>query len=165
MILKIDDWKFDVDITATMAYSATEAAEHCTCGYCRNFYAAVDQVYPNLRSFFAQFGINIEAPEELLPYEPTIMDGYYAICGKVIQYGKQPIPVDGLYISVPDTGEANINVFCAEPYFLLNTGLMEFPWVLDEPMDQVVSTANEPSFLQKMWGRLLRLVKNDRTKQ
>ena len=37
MILKIDDWEFDIDLERTMAYSAAEAADHCTCAYCRNF--------------------------------------------------------------------------------------------------------------------------------
>ena len=59
MIIKIDAWKFDVDLNATMAYSAQEAMDHCTCGYCRNFYASVDIVYPNLRPFLAEFGVHI----------------------------------------------------------------------------------------------------------
>ena len=51
MVLKIDDWVFDVDITATMEYSTREAAAHCDCAYCRNFYAAVDDTYPQIRRF------------------------------------------------------------------------------------------------------------------
>ena len=32
MIIRIDDWVFDVDMEATMAYSAREAGAHCDCG-------------------------------------------------------------------------------------------------------------------------------------
>ena len=160
MIIDIDDWKFDVDLTATMEYSAAEAAEHCTCGYCRNFYTAVDAAYPNLRPFFARFGIDIEAPEELSPYEGTLLDACYAVNGKVLHRGRKPMIVDGLPIDVSDAEENDINVNCPNPNFVLLTGLMEVPWVLDEPMDEVVSAANEPSFLQKMWDRLINLLPN-----
>ena len=115
MIVKIDDWKFDVDITATMAYSAAEAAEHCTCGYCRNFYAAVDAVYPNLRRFFAEFGVHIEAPEELIPYEPTLMEGSYAVCGRVLGVGSKPIEIDGLVIGIMQPHEIHLNTGCPGP--------------------------------------------------
>ena len=53
MILQIDDWKFDIDMERTMEYSAKEAAEHCDCAYCRNFYAAVDEHCSDLRPFLA----------------------------------------------------------------------------------------------------------------
>ena len=96
MIIEIDGWKFDVDITATMEYSANEAAEHCDCGYCRNFYASIDREYPDLRPFLTQFGVDIEAPDELLPYDfPGEMDydGYYAVCGWILTAGKEPIRI------------------------------------------------------------------------
>jgi hypothetical protein len=158
MIIEIDDWKFDVDLTATMEYSAAEAAEHCTCGYCRNFYAAVDSVYPNLRPFLAQFGIDIEAPEQLSPYEGTLLDAHYAVKGRVLRFGRCPMTVDGLSVAVCDGDDLYINVNCLNPYFVLETGLMELPWLLDEAMDEVVSTANEPSFLEKMVSRLIDLL-------
>jgi hypothetical protein len=154
MVIRFDDWVFDVDITSTMTYSAQEAAEHCTCGYCRNFYAAVDKVYPNLRRFFAEFGIDIEAPDELCPYEPSLMDGYYAVCGRVIQRGTKPFIIDGLTITVEVATEQYINTCCPAPYFLLHTGIMELPWVLDESSEDVISTANAPDFLGKILNRI-----------
>lgn len=161
MIIKIDDWEFDVDLDTTMAYSSREAEDHCTCGYCRNFYASVDKVYPNLRRFFAQFGVDIEAPDELIPYEPALMEGFFAVCGKVLHFGLKPITIDGLGISVADPDALHVNVFCPEPYFVLNTELMELPWVLEERMEDVVSAANEPSFLQKITSRMLGLFPKD----
>ena len=155
MILTIDDWVFEVDVTATMAYSGQEAQEHCTCVYCRNFYAAVDSVYPNLRPFLAEFGVHIEAPDELVPYEPPLMEGFYTVCGKVLQFGSKPACIDGLSICVADPEDLHVNVFCPTPYFVLNTGFMELPWVLEEQIEDVVSPANEPSFLEDMTNRML----------
>ena len=69
MIIELFDWKFDVDVERTMARSALEAAEHCDCAYCRNFYATVDEENPELRYFLAEFGLDIEAPDVLYPYD------------------------------------------------------------------------------------------------
>jgi hypothetical protein len=44
---------------------------------------------------------------------------------------------------------------CGEPFFVLTTGLLELPWVLDEDMDEVLSPANEPEYMQRMMNRLL----------
>ncbi|MBQ9761639.1 MAG: hypothetical protein IJV82_01015 [Oscillospiraceae bacterium] len=157
MVLEIDDWKFDIDMAATMEYSAAEAADHCTCAYCRNFYAAVDNTYPNLRTFLAQFGIDIEAPDELMPFTSIMLMNLYAVSGSILQFSKEPILVDGIKV-FPETAEqAMINTYCPRPYFVLSVGTMDLPWVLDEPMeeDQIISPANVPSFLKKMWSKLL----------
>lgn len=155
MILEIDDWKFDVDIAATMEYSAAEAADHCTCAYCRNFYAAVDDTYPQLRRFLAQFGLDIEAPDELIPYEPTECEAYYAVGGRILKQGSGPFVVDGLTLFPQQAQEAMVNTRIGVPFFFLLAGLMHLPWVLSEPMEDVESPANLPSFLKRMWDRLL----------
>lgn len=160
MVLDINDWKFDIDLTATMTYSAAETAEHCDCAYCRNFYAAVDDVYPNLRPFLAQFGLDIEAPDELMPYDNEKQlwyDGVYAVSGKILSAGLSELVCDGLLIHPKQENEheLHINVGCPEPRFLLDVGSFILPWVLDEPMKDVISPANFPSFLKKMWYKLL----------
>ena len=169
MLLQIDDWVFDVDITHTMERSAAEAAEHCDCAYCRNFYAAVDRFYPNLRPFLAKFGIDIEAPDEQLPYDldgEMYYDSIYLVAGDILKEGKAPIcndrvvirPVacNGPFQAVP----ASHN--CPKPCFILDVSTVVLPWILDEPMEETVSPANEPSFLNKMLNRLLSCVKKDK---
>lgn len=161
MILQIEDWIFDIDITRTMEYSAQEAAEHCDCAYCRNFYAAVDEKYPKLRPFLARFGMDIEAPVELMPYDVNqdmFYDGVYAISGSIIQSGA-PIMIDD--ISIRPTVEMDVNHSCPLPCFALNVGTLILPWVLDEPMKDVISPANDPSFLKKMWQKFLGKVSNN----
>ena len=160
MILQIADWKFDIDTERTMEYSAAEAAEHCDCAYCRNFYAAVDQYYPQLRPFLARFGLDIEAPDELMPYDymgKMYYDGVYMVCGRILQTGASPMEISDLTIcATAGDGQIRINHHCPQPYFALDVGTIELLWVLDEPIENVVSPANFPDFLKKMWNKLLR---------
>ena len=152
MILKIDDWEFDIDLERTMAYSAAEAAEHCDCAYCRNFYAVIDEKHPKLRPFLAQFGLDVEAPEEM--FAPSVLDDsldympIYIVYGKILKAGHYEM----------EAGLCNIVANCDDQtrdYFELNCYEITLPWVLDEPIEEVLSPANEPSFLKKMWDRLL----------
>jgi hypothetical protein len=47
-----------------------------------------------------------------------------------------------------------------EPYFILALDGLEILWELEEePFEEVISPANEPSFLKKMWDRLLEKLK------
>ena len=160
MILQIDDWKFEIDMERTMAYSAGEAAEHCDCAYCRNFYATVDAECPDLRPFLAQFGLDIEAPDELMPYDVAgdmHYDGVYMVCGRILHVGQKPLLNVGCLTIEAREYEAglHINHSCPQPCFALDVGTVILPWVLDEPMKDVISPANEPSFLKKMWDKLL----------
>ncbi len=152
MILSLGDWKLDIDLDATMEYSAREAREHCTCAYCRNFYGAEDDTHPGLRPFLAQFGLDVEAPEELMPFDDGVYDVTYAVCGRILQQGG-PVYVDGIPVNLQRDSDANIG--CPAPYFVLSAGLFRLPWVLDEPFEEVVSTANAPSFLKRMLRKLL----------
>ena len=166
MILQIDDWKFDIDMERTMAYSANEATEHCGCAYCRNFYVAVDQEYPALRPYLAQFGLNIEAPDEQMPYdyqEKMYYDSAYMVSGTILSMGRKPLLVGDVLISPKSADDVQINHSCPEPCFALDVGTVALPWVLDEPMKDTVSPANFPFFLKKMWQRLLGKAQKDKT--
>lgn len=166
MTLEMEGWKLEVDLTATMSYSAAEAAEHCTCAYCRNFYGAIDSVSPGLRPFLAQFGVDIEAPDELMPFAATNVMVLYAVSGRIREKGIHPLLQDGVRIDPEDPEEAMINTGCPTPYFVLSVGPLELPWVLDEPLeeDEVLSPANEPSFLRKMMYKLLKRTPKDPVK-
>ena len=154
----IADWEFEIDLTRTMEYSAAEAAEHCTCAYCRNFYAAIDRHYPDLRPFLAHFGVNIEAPDEQMPYDihgGMVYDSIYLVYGQICKRGKTPIFVNDAQIQAyADQTDAGDSIF-ADASFVLDVGSVVLPWVLDEPMEETLSTANDPAFLQKMQDRLL----------
>ena len=155
MLISVQDWQFDVDVALNMEISSGQAADHCLCGYCRNFYQAVDSTYPSLRPFLARFGADIEGPDELSPFEPTIYEASYIIHGKVLSCGHQPIFVDGIPVVVKNGKKADMDTERPEPYFVMLVGLMELPWLLSEDPADVVSLANEPSYLARMEKKLL----------
>lgn len=156
MILQIADWVFNVDIPATMAYSAGVWEDHCTCGYCRNFYETLDDAYPSLKIFLKQFGMNSLTPEEMSPIEPTLCMVSYCISGRVVKRGIYPIDTGETVFSVSTHGENPLyEPPFGKPFIVLTSGLLELPWVLDEDMNEVISPANEPEYMQRMMDRLL----------
>lgn len=146
MVLKVNDWVFDIDTEKTKEHSSFALHSHCICGYCVNYYTAVDSAYPHLREFLERFHIEIEGPSEMYPIEPTLCLVAYKVCGSIKQVGNGPIMLDGL----PILGE----VIDGEK-FKLEIGEIPLPWVLEEDMDEVISPANEPEFLERMYQKLL----------
>lgn len=156
MIVQVSDWVFEVDREATMLYSARIWEDHCLCGYCRNFYESLHDTYPQLKSFLAQFGMNSLTPEEMSPIEPSLCLASYCISGSILKKGKFPIDIGDVVLSV-STQDRNpeYEPDFGTPFFVLTTGLLDLPWVLDEDMNEVISTANEPEYMQRMMSRLL----------
>lgn len=141
MILKFADWIFDVDIAATMEHTTKNSTDHCDCAYCRNYYLAIDGTYPRLRPFLAQFGILLEGPSELMPFEPAYVLACYRVHGSILQRGTEDFWLDTVQFS-PETAENGT--------FLLWVGEVDLPWILDEDMDEVISPANLPEFMDRM---------------
>ena len=146
MRLQIDDWMFDIDFEATAAHSSFVSGEHCTCGYCGNYYRTIELVCPELKAFLGKFGVLIDAPSEMYPIEPTLYLSGYRVTGQIIRWGRGPMMVG----SVPVTAEPS-----KEGTFLLEVGEVALPWVLEEDMDEVISPANEPEFLERMYRKLM----------
>ena len=142
MIIELSDWCFQVDVDATLAHTTRNSADHCSCAYCRNYYEAVDQCYPALRSFLDQFGVNLDGPSELMPFTPTLLLACYRIHGKVLQWGREAIWVNHVQI-LPELSDNNDT-------FFLWVGEMALSWLQEEDMDEVVSPANLPEFLERM---------------
>lgn len=146
MILKINDWMFDIDLERTREHASFASLDHCTCGYCENYYRAVNLCYPDLKAFLARFGLEIDGPVEMWPLEPTLYLAGYRVTGKILQVGKAPMMVDHIPVT-------------AEPidacYFRVEVGEMPLPWMLLQDKDEVVSPANEPEFLEKMYRKML----------
>ena len=141
MILKIGDWRFQVDGDATFERTRKYSYEHCQCSYCKNFYDAIDIAYPELRSVMEQFGVHLEGPSELMPFEPTLMLACYRIDGQILQWGKSKLSVKGIQL-LPEAGD--------QETFLLWVGELRLPWLQKEAVEDVVSPANLPEFLERM---------------
>ena len=141
MKLQLSDWCFDIDPAATATHTTSNSLDHCLCGYCQNYYDTVSVCYPGLVSFLQTFGVNIEGPSELMPFEPTYFLACYRVTGSILSYGTEPIIADGISILPEPAGERT---------FFLLVGELEVPWVQEEDPDEVVSPANLPEFLQRM---------------
>lgn len=141
MLLEIADWQFRVDVETTMKKTAAYALDHCECAYCRNYYETVERTYPAIPAFLSRFGANLHGPIEVMPFEPTYVLACYRIFGQILQWGRTPLKA----------GEASVTVGAGEgETFLLWVGELELPWVQGEPMEEVVSPANLPEFLERM---------------
>lgn len=141
MILEVGDWRFRVDVEKTRERTLKYSFEHCQCSYCKNFYEAIDVAHPALRPAMEQFGVNLEGPCELMPFEPTLMLACYRIDGQILQWGNASMSVNGVSL-LPELGD--------EDTFLLWVGEMQIPWLQQEAVEDVVSPANLPEFLSRM---------------
>jgi len=141
LLLQFGDWKFEVDAEATMERTRTYSFDHCECGYCKNYYDVIDQAYPQLRPAMEQFGIHLEGPCELMPFEPTLMLACYRVDGAIKQWGSSGLYISGIPL-IPEAGDENT--------FLLWVGEMRIPWVQEEAPEDVVSPANLPEFMERM---------------
>jgi len=129
MFLEFSDWVIFSDVENTRTYCAEEAVERCTCGYCENFYKAVDGAYPNLRYFLSRFGVDMEAPESLIPITPELYQASYAVRGKILRFGSEPIWIHDIPVTLEEGSEPQ--------WFFLNLGFMHIPWVLSQDPDTI----------------------------
>ena len=155
MVFSFDDWILDIDTENTRAYTDHLLSDHCECGYCRNFYGAIEDAYPGFRSFLNQFGSDAEAPVDFLPVEPTLCVVSYALSGRILRFGEHPIRGGNCFFTPEEMERLDYELKCPKPYFVLTTQFLELPWVLEEDRNDVVSPANEPECLERMWKKLL----------
>ena len=129
MFLEFADWLIYADVESNRTYAKQELSEHCLCAFCKNFYNTVDRHYPNVRYFLSKFGLEIEAPDSLIPIPERLYQVSYEAEGRVLRWGSEPIQVGELPITIEEDTENGL--------ILLNLGLMELPWSLDESPDSV----------------------------
>lgn len=141
MVLEYGDWQFRVDAQATRERTTKYSFEHCQCSYCKNFYDAIDLAHPQLRPALEPFGIQLEGPSELMPFEPTLMLACYRVDGQILRWGRSTMSVRGVSI-LPESAD--------EETFLLWVGELSLPWLQDEAVEDVVSPANLPEFMERM---------------
>ena len=141
MQLQFGDWKFRVDVTATMEHTTKNASDHCDCAYCRNFYGSVDGAYPQLRPFLGKVGSDLDGPSEVMPLEPNYILVCYRVHGEILNRGGEDFWLEDVRFTVEDSDDGT---------FLLWVGELDLPWILEENMDDVISPANLPEFMDRM---------------
>ena len=136
MFLEFADWLMYLDKPATRTYHAQEAQDRCQCQYCKNFYQSVDAIYPDLRYFLSRFGVDIETPESLIPITAELYQASFAVQGKILRFGSDPIWVNGIAVTAEEYESES---------FLLQIGLMNIPWTMPQSPD----TLPVPDFFRK----------------
>ena len=154
MEITLADWQFSVDRDSTLAHSAACSVDHCTCAYCRNYYETVDAAHPRLRPVLDKFGIHLNGPSEVMPFEPTLVAACYRVMGRIEKAGTAVLYVDGVPLRPEQADDES---------FFLWVGEMELPWCQNEDMDEVVSPANTPEFMDRMMQRWLLWAENSGT--
>ena len=143
MIFDLADWRVQIDVEETRRRTSANAADHCECAYCKNYYEALTSTYPGLCVALTRLGIDPMGPSELMPFTPMLYLACYRVTGKILRWGKSELAVSG----VPIVVEAAEN-----GTFLIWVGELELLWVQEEAAEEVMSPANLPEFLERMQG-------------
>ena len=147
MVISLADWRFRVDLQATEDYTTKCSLDHCTCPYCKNFYETVDRVHPNLRPVLSRFGIYLNGPCEVMPFEPTLVAACYRVSGQIVSRGEAYLHIDDVPLRPEEADEKT---------FFLWIGPTELPWEQEIDLNEVVSPANQPEFMDRMMAKLLK---------
>lgn len=141
MVFDIADWCFEIDTEATLRHTSDNAANHCECSYCKNYYDTLPATYPGLCTALTRIGINPMGPSELMPFTSTVFLACYRVNGRILHWGKSSLAVGGIPI-IAELGDSGA--------FFLWVGELELPWVQGEAPEDVISPANFPEFLERM---------------
>ena len=145
-MISLADWQFSVDVDATLEYTHKCSQDHCTCPYCRNFYENLDRAEPMLRPVLTKFGIYLNGPCEVMPFEPTLVAACYRVTGQIISRGESSLHINDVALCPEEADDAT---------FFLWIGPVELPWTQETEMEEVLSPANQPEFMDRMMQRLL----------
>ena len=146
MVIFLADWQFSVDVDATMDYTHKCSLDHCTCPYCQNFYENMDRAEPSLRPVLSKFGIYLNGPCEVMPFEPTLVAACYRVTGRIVNRGESSLHINAVQLRPEEADDTT---------FFLWIGPVELPWTQEEDMDEVLSPANQPEFMDRMMLRWL----------
>lgn len=146
MIISLADWQFRVDVDATMDYTHKCSLDHCNCPYCQNYYENIDRADASLRPVLSKFGIYLNGPCEVMPFEPTLVAACYRVTGQILVRGESSLHINGVALRPEEADDAT---------FFLWVGPLELPWTQEEDMEDVISPANQPEFMDRMMLKLL----------
>ncbi len=155
MIVQIDDWRFRIFDVATRKHTAALRSERCECSWCRNYYGAVEAVYPELQPLLARFHTNVGAPEELMNFDATTCAAYYTASGSVVQQGSGPIHRGSTVLHIETLEQSLVDTDCPGPVLCLYVECMKLPWILPEPVESSDSPARGRNWVQRLLSRYM----------
>ena len=139
-----DEYVFEVDIERTIDYYKTHSLCECVC--CKNFYAQIKGKFPKLESFLADFGIDIEKPDNCMSIELNDEIQYigidYTVCGKISTMSEYEIDIhDNLFFSLVITdGFSSTNEQTGDYFTISVSNVFELPWVLNKPFPSPIQS-------------------------
>lgn len=133
-----DEYVFEVDIEKTTEYYKTHSL--CECEDCRNYYAQIKGMFPELEAFLSEFGVDISKPDEInISFEMDNEIHYiavdYTVCGKIESMGQSEITISGKHIfnlAIAD-GFLSPNEQTSDYFTISLNNEFALPWVLDDP--------------------------------
>lgn len=146
MVIRLSDWQFLVDTAETDRYTHNCSLDHCTCPYCQNFYENMDRAEPALRPVLSKFGVYLDGPCEVMPFEPALVAACYRVTGQILSRGTSALHINGIPLRPEEANETS---------FFLWIGPVELPWTQEEDINAVISPANQPEFMDRMMQRWL----------
>lgn len=132
-----DNFTFLVDIEKTRKYYTSNTL--CDCCYCRNLYAQIDSICPELTGFLTEFGIDILRPDDATSIEIDNHIDYisvgYTVSGTIKTEGFFHKDIENYHITISNGNKANVWFpnEQTEPCFFVSVTGITLPWVLDEP--------------------------------
>ena len=110
MLFELADWVMQVDVEMTRAHTRANAADHCGCAYCKNYYEMLPATYPGLCVALNRMGIDPMGPSELMPFTPTVYLACYRVCGTIEKWGTSALAAEGVLV-VPERAEEEGSFF------------------------------------------------------
>lgn len=156
-LLEIGKYLLDIDTDKTKEFYSLTDEISCDCQGCRNFKKWSINLHKDLFSFFESLGVNPEKLEEMSiccknKNGTVFYNGYYNICGKILQGKNEKIRISKNHYKYPDDALVEISESFSVSFFdndiyLLNEDFpkpvikmninADVPWLLDEKCDCV----------------------------
>lgn len=133
---------FEVDIEKTKQYYIDHSL--CSCLVCRNYYAQIKEMLPDLQQFLIEFGVDICKPDEISWFEEKNSIFYswvdYTVCGhmKNCEHHQFYLQADDCINIEFHNGYVSPNEQTGD-YFTISIISLSLPWVLNETLSHDIT--------------------------
>ncbi len=132
-----DNFVFSIDSEKTRQYYLKNSL--CECCACRNLYAQINNISPELSQFFSEFDIDICRPDECADIDMGEYVDYlfvgYTVVGNIETDGKYEKDIGDFHITI-SKGDTPYDWFPneqKEPCFFVSVTGISLPWIVDKP--------------------------------
>lgn len=132
------------DLQATKKYYADRCPEQCSCLYCQNYRAALEQQYPEVTALLRRMEVDPLQPLDITEWGAVdvrsgmrLYESLYVVKGLLSEDGMELAVQKGITVILyrHDTtypAYQNISIGLKTPYFLVSIQELKLPWVLQQ---------------------------------